>query len=151
MEMGNLAKWILSTVLLTGLMVGLALTLVLLAIPFSQELRERYQVHDDWCIFALPSGAVLGITLGVRYRGQFWLRVFAGIMLVFATGYIILLSIPYQAPDSMPEGMNRLPIALGNMIREALFCLVLITGGISLAVAAVITSSILYLDRKHED
>jgi hypothetical protein len=149
MAMGNIAKWILSTVLLTGLMVGLGLILLLLAIPLSQALLKRYAVHDDWCIFALPSGAVVGLILGVRYRGQIWLRVFAGIMLVFAAGYIISLFIPYQVPDSMPEGMNRLPIAMGNMIREALLRVVLITGILSLAVAAV-TNSILYLVRKHE-
>jgi hypothetical protein len=142
--MANIVKWIVSSVLLSSLMLGTALILFLTATVFAEALNKMYRVDDDWSILALPIGAVVGLTLGVRYRNHRWLRVLAGVLLVLLVGLIVSWSIPRRAP----EGMQGLSVGLGNMIGAALLHTALITGGLSLAVAAIATS-IVALISKH--
>lgn len=130
-------RWILATLRLASLLLGFALLLLLIAGPLAEVLNRRYRLDDNWMVLALPVGVILGLFLGVKYRNQRWINVLATILLVILIGFTIDLAIPKQAPDSIPPGMNRLPIALGNMLRAALLYALIITGSVSGVVAAV--------------
>lgn len=130
-------QWILSTLQLASLLLGGAFLLLTIAAPLAEVLNERYRVDDDWSILAMPAGAIVGLSIGVKYRNRRWLHRLASVTLVLLLGFAIFLSIPRQAPESMLEGMNRLPIALGNFLRVTLLYVLIISASISCVVAAV--------------
>lgn len=135
--MRSCSRWIYRTLRLASLLLSFALLLLLIAVPLADVLNRRYRFDDDWTVLTLPVGAILGLYVGVRYRDRQWLNVMATMMLVVLIGFAIYLAIPQQAPDSIPPGMNRLPIALGNMQRAALLYVMIIAGSVSGVVAAV--------------
>ena len=96
---------------------------MLLLIPASTlagVLRREFRFDDDWSMLAIPAGMALGLALFVRYWRRTWLRVLAGIMAALVVVAFACLMVPAHIPDSVPEGMNRLPYAIGNAIRVAL-------------------------------
>ena len=138
--MNSFRKWFKSTLLLSGLVAGLALALFAMAFPIAETLNKQLRIDDDWAWLALPVGGVAGLVLGVVQRQRKWLKAISAFLLALVIGAIVCLSIPIEAPVSVPEGMNRLPYGMGNIIRAAFLYTALITAGVSLVLAAVVNA-----------
>lgn len=130
----HIASWLWNTVLLAGLMLGMAMLLFGIAMRISQA---------DWTGFALPIGAVIGLMVGLLYREHIWQRLLGFTGLLWTLAVIGDLSTPIAIPDSIPPGMNHLPYGLAEMMRPYFLFVIGITGGVCF-IAAGIANLILY-------
>lgn len=145
--MNSFRKRFNSTFLLTGLTAGLALLLFAIAFPIAEGLNKQFRIDDDWAWLALPTGGFAGLIVGVWKRQRKWMKVSGGLLLVLLAATIVWLSIPIEAPETVPEGMNRLHYGLGNMVRLALLYTALITTVVSFTLAVVVNAIVAVVER----
>lgn len=133
--MRRLGKWLLSTLTMAGLLFGAPLVLGSVT---AAMLHEKLDFDTTWLLGVLPLGGLLGLFVGWRYQSRVWLTLLAGSLWILSAYYFLQWSTPIETPASMPRGMNRLPITVGNLLRESLLEAAWLTAGGCLVVAAVL-------------
>ncbi len=126
---------------LASLTAGLSLLLFLPGNWVAEAIQHRWGGDDDWVWLMLPCGGVLGLVIGVRYRGRIWLHCAS---LAFGLGTMALflwLSVPVR---SEPGGLAG---GIGAVISAWLRIMVLWVAGVSLVTAGIVTSLIAVYQR----
>ncbi len=142
--MQKTVPWIRLVLALETLMVSCSILFFLAATMFSESvIRHYWQGDDDWLWLTLPAGGVIGLCLGIRFRGTPWMKV-VSVAATFGTVlFFIGLSISaFLQPSDLGE-------AIGKLISQWLLIVALIAAGVCLAVAAVAATIVTVYESTH--
>ena len=98
----------------------------------AQSTRRLAGVDDDWLIFTVPLGMMIGMALWIAKRRFFWTHLVGIGSLV-----VLLASLAKQLTTDVPPGMENLGRAIGQMIAVAFAYVALYSGLASLVIACV--------------
>lgn len=132
------AEAALPSLLSASLATGLAMSLFIPSLIVAESLNKRFGIDDDWSMLALPAGVVAGLTAGCVFRASKRTAAVSIVFLVAIVAVAAWLSMPIRIPDSVPEGMNRLPYGIAQMLRLTLLITLLATAAVSFLLSFVI-------------
>lgn len=136
-------RWLALTVSLASWMSGSAAVLFLGATWLIEAVIQHYwRGDDDWLWLMLPAGAILGLSVGARFRARIWSHMVSVVLGVGLAAFLVWVSV---SATSQPRDLDA---AIGRTIAVWMGRVLLAVVAVSLVVAGTVSAMLLLFRRR---